>query len=54
MLPSSALYRWYLAQAWLEHGRIDEAEEELARLSDAGGEYAHEAQDLLDKISGAR
>jgi len=49
-VPSSSLYRWYLAQALLEQGRAEAAKAELNRIVDSGGEHARKARDLLRRI----
>jgi len=50
-VPSSALYRWYLAQAELKRGRVEAAEVELNRIVESGREYTDEAQRMLQRIS---
>lgn len=53
-MPSSALYRWYLAQAKLKQGRVKAAEAELGQIADGGGQYAYEARSLLQRIAEIR
>jgi hypothetical protein len=52
--PAAALYRWYLAQALFEGGRLAEAESELILLTAAEGEYAVAAQTLLETVQSVR
>jgi tetratricopeptide (TPR) repeat protein len=52
--PSSNIYQWYLAQAQLQTGHLGDAESLLERVRASRGEYAAEADTLLQRIARAR
>lgn len=42
--------RWYLANAYLRSGQIENCRSELGEILQSGGEYAAQAKILLDKV----
>ncbi|MFH1144897.1 MAG: CDC27 family protein [Candidatus Eisenbacteria bacterium] len=48
--PVVAAYRWYLAQALLESGRVEDARRHATEIAAEGGEFAAPSRDLLALI----